>query len=182
MVKLEDLSNIKAIIIPSCDSFDSLKSEDLNRANTAMKFVEENNLPKRCIIAGLGHEKSITLGYEFKSRKNKIGFHRNLYNYLAKNTDWMIGVETNSLNSIENMLYTFPENTEGKYAIVSFPLHLKRFQKIINDAKNAGKISENLKIIGVPTTQHPKWIFYEILSNLKYHTIGKKRYFSKKQQ
>ena len=41
MKKLEDLSNIKAIVIPTCDSFDFSNSEDFNRANTAIKFAEK---------------------------------------------------------------------------------------------------------------------------------------------
>jgi hypothetical protein len=173
----ENLSDIKAIIIPTCNDFENIK-----RANAAIKFVKENNLPKRCIIAGLGPDTNIANGFGNYSKKKEFNFHKELYNYLINNTDWMIGAEINSLNSIENILYSFPENTEGKYALVSFPLHLKRFKKIINDAKTSGKISKNLEIVCVPTSQNTKWIPHEILSNLKYHIKGKKKYFSKKQQ
>jgi hypothetical protein len=157
---MKNLEEIKAIVIPTCDSFDPDGIEDFNRANTAIDFVNKNNLPKRCIIAGLG-------------------VHKDLHNYLLENTDWKIGVDINSLNSIENILQVFPKEVEGEYALVSFPLHLKRFRKIINDAKKADLVSKNLEVFYVPTTQHPKWFFYEFLSNIKYHLKGKRKYFNK---
>ncbi len=178
MANLEN--EIKSIVIPTCDSFDFANSEDFNRASTAIKFAKENNLPKRCIIVGAGQNSDFSLGYK-NQEKAKIDFHKELYNYLKENTDWMIGIDTKSVNSIENILYTFPREIQGKYALVSFPLHIKRFKKIIKDAKKAGKVSENLEIVYVPTSQNPKWFFYEVLSNLKYHLYGKQKYFSKDQ-
>jgi hypothetical protein len=54
-----------------------------------------------------------------------------------------------------------------------------RFKKIVKDAKKAGKISEDLEIVYVPTKQRLGWIPYEFLSNIKYHLKGKQKYFGK---
>ena len=99
----------------------------------------------------MGPDTNIARGFGDNQDKKEFNFHKKLYDYLMDNTDWKIGVEINSLNSIENILYTFPKGTEGKYAIVSFPLHLKRFERIINDGKISGKISKDLEIVYVPT-------------------------------
>ncbi len=177
---MKNLEEIKAIVIPTCDSFDAHKSEDFNRANTAIDFVNKYHLPRRCIIAGLGTDANASERYKVNSGKDKLDFHKDLYNYLLENTDWKIGVDINSLNSIENILQVFPKEIEGRYALVSFPLHLKRFEKIVGDAKKAGLVSKNLEVINVPTPQNPKWIFYELLSNIKYYIKGKRKYFSKR--
>jgi len=52
--KLENLTDIKAIVIPTGDD-----KEDLERTKTAINFVNKNNLPKRCIIAGLGPDTTL---------------------------------------------------------------------------------------------------------------------------
>ena len=174
---MRNLEDIKSIMIPTCDYF-----ENPIRARTAIKFVEENNLPKKCTISGLGPDTNIALGYEENPGKENLIFHKDIYDIMMDETDWMVGVDIRSLNSIENILESFPKGMEGKHALVSYPLHLMRFKKIIKDAKKAGKISENLKIVYVPTKQRLGWIPYEILSNIKYHFIGKKKYFGKKNQ
>jgi|GEM_PF-5634325 hypothetical protein len=174
---LKNLEDIKAIVIPT----GSLE-EDIRRSKTAIDFVNKNNLPKRCIIAGLGPDTNIALGYDKNKNDHKLDFHKDMYDYLMKNTDWTIGVDVRSLNSIENILETFPKGTEGKYAIVSYPLHIKRIKTIVKDAKRAGKISKNLEFVYIPTKQDLRWVPYEVLSNLKYHSGGKNKYFNKKQQ
>jgi hypothetical protein len=171
---MRNLEDIKAIIIPTCDYF-----ENIARAKTAIEFSKKNNLPKKCVISGLGPDTSIALGCEENLNNHKLNFHKDMYDYLMNKTDWMIGVDINSLNSIENILEAFPEGIKGKYALVSFPLHLIRFKKIIKDAKKAGRISENVEIIYVPTKQHLGWVPYEILANIKYHFKQKQKYFGK---
>ncbi len=169
---MKNLENIKAIIVPTCDYI-----ENPTRARTAIEFVNKNNLPKKAIIAGLGPDTNLALGYDNNPDNHNIVFHKNMYDCLMNETDWMIGIDIRSLNSVENILEVFPDKIEGKYALVSYPLHLMRFKKIERDAKRAGKISENLEIVYVPTKQRLVWIPYEILSNLKYHLKGKKKYF-----
>lgn len=171
---MKNLEDIKATIIPTCDYY-----ENPIRARTAIKFVNEHNLPKKCVIAGLGPDTSIALGCEKNSGKEKLNFHRDMYDIIMNETDWMIGVDTHSLNSIENILEVFPNGMKGKYALVSFPLHLMRFKKIIKDAKESGRISKEIEVFYVPTKQHPGWIIYEVLSNIKYHLKGKQKYFGK---
>jgi hypothetical protein len=174
---MRNLEDVKAIIIPTCDYF-----ENPRRARTAIKVVEKYNLPKRCILAGLGPDTNIALGYEKNPGKEELVFHKDMYNIVIDETDWMVGMDIRSLNSIENILEVFPKGTEGKYGLVSYPLHLMRFKKIVKDAKKAGKISKNINIEYFSTRQNLGWIPYEILSNIKYHFIGKKKYFGKKNQ
>jgi hypothetical protein len=171
---MKNLDNIKAIIIPTCDDF-----ENIERANTAIEFSKKHNLPKRCIVAGFGPDTNIVLGYDKNPGKEKLDFHEGLYNYLMNETDWMIGTDIRSVNSIENILEVFPKGTEGKYALVSYPLHLMRFKNIIKDAKKAGKISEDIEVVYVPTKQRMHWVVHETLSNIKYCIKGKPKYFGK---
>lgn len=174
---MKNLEDIKAIVIPTCNYF-----ENPRRARTAIKFVNKYNLPKKCVIAGSGLDTNIALGYEKNPGKEKLDFHKDMYDILMDETDWIVGMDICSLNSIENILEVFPKGVKGKYALVSYPLHLMRFRKIIKDAKKSGKISEDINIKYVSTKQHIKWIPYEILSNIKYHFKGKPKYFGKKQQ
>jgi hypothetical protein len=92
---MRNLEDIKAIIVPTCDYF-----ENPRRARTAIKFVGKYNLPKRCIIAGLGPDTPIALGYDKNTDNHKLDFHRDMYDYLMNKTDWMIGVDIRSLNSV----------------------------------------------------------------------------------
>ena len=171
---MKNLENIKAIIIPTCNNV-----ENIERAKTAIDYVTKYNLPKKGVISGLGPSTTIALGYDKNPGKEKINFHKNLYDYMMNETDWTLGIDHRSLNSIENILEVFPEGMTGTYALVSFPLHLRRFKKIIKDAKKANKISNDIDVVYVPTKQRLRWFPYEILSNLKYHFKGKQKYFGK---
>lgn len=173
----ENLENIKAIIIPTCDDF-----ENALRADTAMDFVNKYNLPKKCIIAGSGPDTNIALGYMKNPDNRKLDFHKGLYNKIMKETDWMIGMDINSLNSVENILEVFPNGIKGEYGLVSYPLHLMRFKRIIKDAQAANKISKDINVHYVLTKQRMKWISHEVLSHIKYFIKSKKKYFPKKQQ
>ena len=163
------------IIIPSGPG-----RENIKRAKTAIDFSKNNiNFQKKGVISGLGPDTNMALGYEKNPGKEKLNFHKELYDYVMENTDWMVGIDTQSLNSIENILNVFPKGIKGKFAIVSYPLHLMRFKKIINDAQKSDKISKDIEVTFVPTKQNPKYIIYETLSNIKYHVYGKKKYFGK---
>jgi len=177
MKNLDNLKDIKAVIIPTCDD-----TENIIRADKAMEIVNKYNLPRKALISGLGPDTNIALGYEKNPGKEKLDFHKSMYDYLMEKTDWMLGVDIRSVNSIENILESFPEGTTGKYAIVSYPLHLMRFKKILKDAKASGKVSKDIELVYFPTKQRMKWISHEIPSNLKYHLAGKPKYFTKKQQ
>lgn len=170
----ENFEDIESTIVPSCDGIESIE-----RAKTAIDFVNKYNLPKKGVISGLGPDTTIALGYDKNPGKEKLVFHKGLYDYMMNKTDWMIGIDHRSLNSIENILEVFPKGMTGIHALVSYPLQLKRFQKIIEDAKNSDKISKDINVIYVPTKQRPKWLLYELGANLKYHFKGKQKYFGK---
>lgn len=174
----EKIKRSKAVIIPTCDY--SWDFHNIERIKKAIEVVGRYNLPKKCVIAGLGLDTNIALGYDKNHCKENLDFHKVPYDYLMQYTDWMIGLDCFSMNSIENILNVFPEGIKGIYPIVSYPSHLRRFKKIIKDAKKAGKISDDIKVIYIPTRKHPERIFYEILANIKYHIKGKQKYFSKK--
>lgn len=148
----------KALVIPS----GGIK-EDLERAQAAINYSKENNLEIPYIISGVGPDINIALGYDENKTNKKVDFHKELYDFMMNNTKGIIGVDIRSVNSVENILYSFPKGTNGKYAIFSYPLHLKRFEKIISKAKEKDKISKDLEIIYIPTKQNLKQIIYEKL-------------------
>ena len=151
-------NKIKALVIPS----GSVK-DDLERAKAAIQYSKENNLNVPYIISGLGPDTNIALGYDENKTNKKLDFHKELYHYMMKNKKGIIGIDIKSVNSVKNILYSFPKGTNGKYAIFSYPLHLKRFEKIISKAKEKDKISKDLEIIYIPTKQNLKQIIYEKL-------------------
>jgi len=152
---------VRAIVIPSGSVRD-----DLERAKRAIQYNKENKLYVPYIISGIGPDTNIALGYE-TSDKEELDFHRELYGYMMKNTQGVIGLDVLSVNSIQNILNTFPEGTTGTYAIVSYPLHLKRFRKIFQKAREKGRISDKVKIKYVPTKQSLKQVLYEIIPAIR---------------
>jgi hypothetical protein len=169
MKKLND--KFKAIIIPSCDDV-----EDIARARKAIEISKKEKYNVPLIVAGLGPDTNEVLE---KGYNSKLDFHKKLYDYLMNETSGVFGVDPFSLNTIENVLNVFPDGTNGKYAIVSYPLQLMRIKQIVKDAQKADRISKDISVEYIPTKQKLKWISHEVLSNLKYNLIGKKKYFSK---
>jgi len=51
----------------------------------------------------MGLDTNIALGYEANPDNRRLDFHESLYNYLMNKTDWMIGTDIRSVNSIENI-------------------------------------------------------------------------------
>ncbi len=153
---------IKGLIIPSGN-----EKDDIERAKAAIKYNTENSSNIPYIVSGLGPDTNIALGYEENEENKELDFHEKLYDFMINNTKGTFGIDIKSVNSIENILYTFPKGTEGKYILFSYPLHLKRFEKIINKAKEKGKISENLEIEFVPTRQTLKHFIYEKMGTIK---------------
>ena len=150
---------IKAIVIPTAGSVE----EDLERARRAIQYSKENGLNVPYIISGIGPDTNVALGYQ-KSDKTELDFHEELHEYIMNNTNGFVGMDILSVNSIQNVLNTFPEGTSGTYAIVSYPSHLKRFEKIMKKARERGKISKDVEIAFVPTSQSLKQILYEVIS------------------
>lgn len=86
---------------------------------------------------------------------------------MINNTSEIFGVDIKSVNSIENILNTFtkgneefPKRVNGKYAIVSYPLHLKRFEKIFNALQEKGKISNEVELEYIPTKESLREFLY----------------------
>lgn len=148
---------VEAIVIPSGGSV----GEDLQRAERAIQYNRENSLNTPYIISGVGPDINIALGPEMPDRK--LDFHRELYEYMMDNTDGIIGVDIRSVDSIGNILNTFPEGTSGTYLMVSYPLHLMRLKLIAKMAQKRGKISRNVKIKSIPTEQSCMQVIYETI-------------------
>ena len=127
---VKTIENIKALVIPS----GSVK-DDINRAKAAINYAKENDLNVPYLISGLGLDTSIALGCEENKNNRELDFHEGLYKFIMENVEGVIGIDTKSVNSIENILYTFQKETTGKYVIFSYPLHLERFKKIVSKAK-----------------------------------------------
>ncbi|MBU2616205.1 MAG: YdcF family protein [Nanoarchaeota archaeon] len=153
--------DVQAIVIPS----GNLKW-NLERMLTAIKINEERKLDAPYIISGIGRDLNkipeIKQGARIERREG-LEVHYDLWNYMMQNTKGMIGIEGISTNSRENILNTFPKGTKGRYILVSYPLHLKRFEKIVERAKKRGEISKNLEIEYAPTgsVSSPSQILYE---------------------
>ena len=156
MRKLEE--EIKAIIIPSGSD-----RQDLIRIQKAREYFNKKNLLERYIIAGLGPDTNKVLenGYD-----KKLDFHKTLYDYMMSETKGIFGADPFSMNSVENILNAFPKGTKGKYGLVSYPLHLKRFKKIVEKLQKEDKISQEIKIEYIPTEQSIKEVFYELLHSI----------------
>jgi hypothetical protein len=150
-------SEVKAIVIPSGNA-----KEDLRRAKRAINYNERSGLNVPYIISGVGPDINLALGY-VNPKERALDFHPELYRYVLENTDGIVGLDILSVDSIGNILNTFPRETSGTYLLVSSPLHLKRFKKIIRTAKEKGKISRDLRIRGIPTWQPFGQIFYELV-------------------
>lgn len=154
MKGLED--KIEAIVIPSGNP-----ELNLARMKTAIRFNEERRLNAPYIISGIGPDINYALAGNPENRE--LDFHPDLYDYMMKNTEGVIGMDVNSLDSEGNIRNTFPLGTTGKYAIVSYPLHLKRFKRILKKAKKEGKVSQDLELTYVPTGKTtPREIMYEV--------------------
>ncbi len=145
MVKTID--NIKALVIPTGGN----AKEDLERAHAAIHYARENNLDVPYLISGLGPDTNIALNYDENKTNKNLDFHEELYNFMMKNTDEFIGVDINSTNSIENVLFTFPKGTAGKYPFFTYDSHGRKFKILEKYLKEKGEISEDLELIHIST-------------------------------
>jgi hypothetical protein len=164
---------IKGIIIPSGNL--KLNTE---RYMAALKYNREKcegNAP--FIVSGMGPDTNSALeyseeyGFQMKENIAKLDFHADLWSNLENYVKFgwgstIFGVDTNSLTSAENLRFTFPniQADSGKYAIVSYPLHLLRFRFLEKAMKQFGKLSKNVSLEYVPTKKwfeqtRDEWIY-----------------------
>lgn len=151
---------LEAIVIPSGSSGE----ENLERARTAIKHNNKMGLDVPYIISGTGDINAALYGNRIDKGSD---FHRNLYEFMMKNTEGVIGMDVLSKNSEGNILNTFPREVSGRYALVSYPLHLLRMKLIVERARARGQISPYLSIEYVPTKQSKRQIIYGILALVK---------------
>lgn len=155
MSRIED--RVKAIVIPSGNP-----ELNMQRMQTAIRVNGERELNAPYIVSGIGPDMNAAL---FENPEGRgLDFHRDMYEYMMRNTQGIMGVDILSIDSVGNILNTFPPNLSGRYVIVSYPIHLRRFKRIVKKAKKEGKVSQNLELEYVPTSRFssPKQITYEI--------------------
>ena len=141
---------LDAIIVPTGDEV-----SDVERPRTAAKvkskyYLVSGYIDKRSPIS---EQQTATIYREL--RRNGI-------------TPGHMKIEGKSHDSLENALYSF-EKLKGmeEIGIVSYPLHLKRYEKIIDVMKEEGKLSKDMKIIYIPTKESFKNKIYGILGLIR---------------
>jgi len=140
---LIERKSLDYLIIPTGD--------DLNEMKRAKKAAEEK--AGHYIIAGYG-KKEGKLIYDELRKKD------------VKPSDLIL--EKRSKDTLENVMYSFEKMENPKsVGIVSYPEHLRRFEMIIEKAKEEGKIPKGVKITYLPIEQSFKETFYGILANIK---------------
>lgn len=159
----EDYQGLKAIVIPSGNPELHKK-----RVETAIRFKRKHGLDVPYIISGLGPGTNISLGHE-SSGKTDLVFHKDLYDFVMEETgpDGIFGVDILSIDSVGNILNTFPLEVSGKYGIVSGPSHLDRFKEILEEAQKEGKVSKDLELVYIPTEQTLREGMYGNLAMVK---------------
>ena len=145
---------VRAIVIPS----GNLKL-NRDRMETAIRVNEKRGLNVPYILSGVGRDINAVL--YVAEANHGLEFHKDMWDYMMQNTEGIIGVDMLSVDSIGNVLNTFPPEISGKYIMVSYPLHIKRFKRIVEQAKKDGKVSSDLEIEYIPTKTPPEQIVYE---------------------
>lgn len=125
-------------------------------------YAQFGGLVKRVpyIISGMGPDTNKAIldskgNYKTPGDSDDLDFHYKLWGYLEQKYDskeiGIFGVDINSMNSKQNLLETFPEDQEGKYVIVSYPLHLARFKLLERKFRRRKQLSDKLELHYVPT-------------------------------
>lgn len=159
MKGIED--RVKAIVIPSGGTI----GEDLERTKRAIQYNKENGLNLPYMISGIGPDTYLALQGENPDRE--LDFHKELYEYMMSNTEGVFGLDVLSVNSVGNILNTFPEGTSGTYLMVSYPLHLMKLKLILRAAQKRGRVSKDVRIKPVLTRQSLRQFLYGIASMIK---------------
>ena len=147
-------SRVKGIVIPSGNP-----KLNLDRMQTAIEINERRRLNAPYILSGTGRDiNAVLYGTE---AHHGLEFHKDMWDYMIRNTEGIIGIDMLSIDSEGNILNTFPPEISGKYIVVSYPIHLRRLKKIVEQAKKEGKVSPSLEIEYIPTKTPPEQIFYE---------------------
>jgi len=146
------------IIIPSGGNF----KHNLDRAKKAFESGGENSFYH---ISGLGRDKEKPWIYEPHDLTIKD------YLLLAGVKEENIFIDYESTNSLENLINTL-SNKKGVFKIVSYPLHLDRFNFILDDLQRREIIDEEIELIGIETNQTLKDVVYGLLAEINYLYLG----------
>ena len=148
---LTSKKSLDAIIIPTAGE----KEEDLERTRRVKKVKT-----KYYLISGEREEDK-----PFKET-SRATIYKELRKYGIKPSQMKI--EGKSGDTLENTLYSLKKLKGMKnIGVVSYPQHLKRFEHIINKAKEENLIPNNLKVTFIPTDETSKEKIYGSLGLLK---------------
>ncbi len=182
--------NLEVIVVPSGNEID-----DSIRISAAFLYAEQaraQGKEVRYILSGVGPNLNeglqkpgdYSLLFPYVSSNNmELDIHPKLYNetvgqVISREVGYRafepFGVDTQSLNSIDNMVNTFPPGTEGNYTIVSRALHNARFRLIERELRKSGYLSPNLKLNYVNTSDSFS------LRNIVYDLMALVKFFAKK--
>lgn len=143
--------SLDAIIIPTA----GYKEEDLERTKRTEKVKT-----KYYLISG---EKEEDKPFKETSRAT---IYKELRKYGIKPSQ--IKIEGESGDTLENILFSLKKLKDMKeIGIVSYPQHLKRFEYIINKAKEENLIPYDLRVTYLPTKEKSKEKIYGSLGLLK---------------
>ncbi len=81
-----------------------------------------------------------------------------------------LSVDYKSKNSRENLLNTL-SNKKGQFYITSYPVHLERFELLLDEYQRKGTLSKDIELNRIETSQSLKDFLYGNLAEIKdvYH-------------
>jgi hypothetical protein len=158
----------KRIIIPTGGDF----KHNLQRAKKARDF---GGLESKYILAGFGYDPNRPWILEPHDLTIKD------YLLLSGVPEEKILIEDKSRNSRNNLINNL-SGQKGKFYITSYPMHLERFELILDELQKQGKLNKEVDLSRIGTEQSAKDFIYGCLGEIKdvYHldklnkTLGEK--------
>jgi hypothetical protein len=183
------------IVVPS-----GTEKDDWARSRRARNYahdLEQKGKKVKYILSGIGPDLNKRLGQECSPNRLEyqaefygergLDVHPGLWDFGIKQTrnsyflalgEWQpFGVDTQSIDSIENMINTFYGVSEGTNHIVSRKLHNVRFRLMEKELRKLGYIPKEVEINYVNTDEgfSLKNTVRDVLSLAKYFVFGKKK-------
>ena len=183
------MKNIDGIVIPTGN-----EEQDLERAQRALEYgASLGQKSVDYIVSGIGPDMNVFLSRVHKVLEGQscpegtegLDFHSQLYYFLRwqesvgnsysnkenKSEIVKLKFDDGPLDSRMNLQCSFPEGTKGRYALVSYPLHLWRFGVLEKKFKKNRLMSRKVTIEHVPTKrfldQSPSEMIYGTLALIK---------------
>lgn len=172
-------SNIETIVIPT-GNYEADQIRFASAVEYGQNLISQGK-NVRYLISGIGPDLNEALhtkdtssrAYEIGEQRPIYGsedldIHRGLWNLaiLRELLPKPFGIDTLSLNSLDNILNSFPEGTTGSYTIVSRKGHNIKFKSIEKWARKKGLLSSDLRLSYLDTNENisPKSLAYDILA------------------